>query len=216
MEIPILYESKWLLAVNKPAGLVVEHSPSHPSVEDWAVHYLKKKEPKPFIGIIHRLDRTVSGVLLLAKRRAALKDLNKQFLQRRVEKIYLARVEHAPPKDQDTLIHWLRKDLKLKQAKIFEHPVPDAVECKLTYKTLTQDEAGAILEIHLHSGKFHQIRAQLTAIGCPILGDAKYGATRPWQPEAIALHAWKLSFTDPLTNQAVHLKTPLPPFFPGE
>lgn len=210
MEIPILYESKWLLAINKPAGLVVEQAPHFPSVEDWAQHYISKYEKKTYVGIIHRLDRSVSGALLLAKRKAALKDLNEQFRERRVQKTYLALVENEPPQAQGTLTHWLRKDQAAKKALVFDKKVKDSVECRLDYKIAGKNDAGFILEIQLHTGKFHQIRAQLAAIGCPILGDSKYGAILPYQPEAIALHAWRLSFLDPLTSDQILLEAPLP------
>ncbi len=210
MEIPILYESKWLLAINKPAGLVVEHAPHFPSVEDWAQYYISNQEKKPFVGIIHRLDRSVSGTLLLAKRKAALKDLNEQFRERQVQKIYLALVENAPQKEHGTLTHWLRKDQAAKKAIVLDKPVKGAAECRLDYKIVGKNDAGIILEIQLHTGKFHQIRAQLAAIGCPILGDSKYGAALPYQPEAIALHAWKLRLRDPLTSDQILLEAPLP------
>lgn len=210
MEIPILYESKWLLAVNKPANLLVEHSPHFPSVEDWAQHHISRQEKKPFIGIIHRLDRAVSGVLLLAKRKAALKDLNEQFRERQVQKIYLALVEKAPPNQQGTLTNWLRKDQAAKKAIVFDKPVEEAVKCSLDYRLAGKNASGFILEIQLHTGKFHQIRAQLATIGCPILGDVKYGATLPYRAGLIALHAWKLSFKDPLTGDQVLLEAPIP------
>lgn len=199
--------------MNKPGGLLVEHSPHFPSVEDWAQHYISKHEKKPFVGIIHRLDRSVSGALLLAKRKAALKDLNEQFRERQVQKIYLALVEKTPPQAQGTLTHWLCKDQAAKKAIVFDKPVKDTAECRLDYQIIGKNNAGIILEIQLHTGKFHQIRAQLAAIGCPILGDRKYGAALPYQPEAIALHAWKLRFRNPLTNDQIMLEAPVPPSF---
>ncbi len=208
MDIPILYESKWVLAVNKPAGLLVERSPHYPSVEDWAATYVGTQERKPYIGIVHRLDRPVSGVLLLAKRKAALKDLNVQFREKRVEKSYLAIVENAPSKPSDIITHWLQKDQREKRAIAFAKPQNDASECRLRYQLLEQHAQGFVLEVHPHSGKFHQIRAQLAAIGCPIVGDAKYGGSLPYQPEAIALHAWKLRFVEPMTGEMVTVVAP--------
>lgn len=213
MNIPILYESKWLLAVNKPAGLLVEHSPYYPSVEDWALQYVGKEEKKPFVGIIHRLDRPVSGVLLLAKRKAALRDLNEQFRTRTVEKIYLATVESAPPQQRDTITHYLRKDQATKRTIAFDQPTNEAIHCQLTYHLLAQNEAGFVLEIHPHSGKFHQIRAQLSAIGCPIIGDIKYNATKAYQTDAIALHARQLTFVDPFTHEKTTIEAPLADIF---
>ncbi len=208
MDIPVLYESKWVLAIDKPAGLLVEHSPHYPSVEDWAQSYIGIEKKKPYIGIVHRLDRLVSGVLVLAKRKAALKDLNAQFREKRVEKTYLATVEKMPPQPEATITHWLQKDQRARRALAYDHARKNAVECKLYYKLLGRNERGFVLEIHPHSGKFHQIRSQLAALGCPILGDAKYGATLPFLPEAIALHAWKLRISDPLTAAQVTIIAP--------
>lgn len=204
----ILYESPWLLAINKPAGLLVEKSPYYPSVEAWAEAYIAAQTSKPFIGIIHRLDRPVSGVLLLAKKKAALKDLNAQFSQHQTEKVYLALVEKAPPAASGTLTHWLQKDIKNKKALVFSQPAKNAVECRLDYHILQKEGIYNLLRIQLHTGKFHQIRAQLAAIGCPIVGDEKYGATLPYQPDTIALHAWKLTFRDPLTQASTIVEAP--------
>lgn len=210
MQPTVLYESAWLLAVHKPAGLLVEKSLHYPSVEAWAETYVAQQTRKPFIGIIHRLDRSVSGVLLLAKKKAALKDLNAQFANREVQKIYLALVEQKPAAATGTLTHWLRKDSQLKKAFVFDKSVADSVECWLDYKILEETKTGYLLEIQLHTGKFHQIRAQLTAIGCPIVGDEKYGATSLYHPNSIALHAWKLTFREPLTQEEMTIEAPFP------
>lgn len=213
MQLKILYESKWLLAIDKPAGLLVEKSSHYPSVETSVENYLLSQTPKPFVGIIHRLDRPVSGVVLLAKKKAALKDLNEQFATRQITKQYLALVENQPSQSAALLTHWLQKDLKNKKALVFKKPHMDAVKCELKYQYYKQTEIGYVLEIELLTGKFHQIRAQLAAIGCPILGDTKYGATRPYLPEAIALHAWKLSFKDPFNGEMQMVEAPVAPTF---
>jgi 23S rRNA pseudouridine1911/1915/1917 synthase len=205
----ILYESPWLLAIDKPAGLSVEQSPHHPSVEAWAAAYLAAQTSKPFLGIIHRLDRPVSGVLLLAKKKAALKHLNEQFARREVQKTYLALVENALPAPSGTLVHWLRKDLPHKKALVFNQSVKDAVECRLDYQFKERVGEYSLLEIQLHTGKFHQIRAQLAAIGCPILGDEKYGATTPYPHNTIALHAWQLTFRNPLNQKTLTVRSTL-------
>ncbi|HMO38371.1 MAG TPA: RluA family pseudouridine synthase [Saprospiraceae bacterium] len=214
MQIPVLYESNWLLAVHKPTGLTVEQSPHHASVEDWVRSYLGQQAREPFVGIIHRLDRAVSGVLLLAKRKAALKDLNAQFRERRVQKTYLALVVNPPQQPEDTLIHWLQKDVAGKRAIIHETPAPQATECRLSYRLLHENAQGYVLEVHLHTGKFHQIRAQLAHIGCPIVGDSWYdGSATPIPPDAIALHAWQLHFTDPFQQQEQIVIAPPPIVF---
>lgn len=210
MVLNVLYESKWVLAIHKPAGLPVEKSPYYPSAEAWAEQYLLQQTPKPFIGIVHRLDRSVSGVLLLAKKKAALKDLNEQFANRQILKQYLAVVEYEPQQPAATLQHWLKKDLKNKKALIFNEPAKDAVVCELKYSVSAPISNGYLIEIELLTGKFHQIRAQFAAIGCPILGDTKYGATHSYQPESIALHAWKLRFRDPFSGETQTVEAPAP------
>ncbi|MFN7115815.1 MAG: RluA family pseudouridine synthase [Saprospiraceae bacterium] len=210
MEIDILYESTWLLAVNKPAGVLVEKSPYYPSVETWAENYVAQQSKKPFVGIVHRLDRPVSGVLLLAKKKAALKDLNEQFRLRTIQKTYLALVENEPPTPSGALLHWLKKDIINKKAIIYNNAVKQSEECRLDYNIIEKKGAFYLLQITLHTGKFHQIRAQLAAIGCPIVGDEKYGAAHFYKNDAIALHANRLIFKDPLTAQPVIVEAPAP------
>lgn len=198
----ILLETQQLLVVHKPAGMAVERQlHGYPSVEDWAWQYLSASTKKPFIGIVHRLDRPVSGVLLLAKKRAALKDLNLQFAERRTEKTYHAIVQQAPYPAAGTLIHWLAKDTEGKRAFIARAAAAGAARCELKYKILKEIPSGILLEIKPVQGRFHQIRAQLAAAGTPILGDARYGSEAPWQPDAIALHAHSLRFRDPADGQ---------------
>lgn len=210
MQLNILYESRWVIAIQKPAGLLVERSEHYPSVEAWVEQYLGSQTPQPFVGIIHRLDRPVSGLVLLAKKKAALKDLNEQFAKRQITKQYLAVVENRPPASTENLIHWLRKDLKEKKAFVFNKPTKDAVLCEMKYHFHSETELGYLLEIDLLTGKFHQIRAQFAAIGCPIVGDTKYGATRVYQSDSIALHAWKLRFRDPFLGETQIVEAPSP------
>lgn len=196
--IPILLETPQLLVLNKPAGLAVERLPhGYPSVEDWALSYLGRLVRKPFVGIAHRLDRPVSGVLLLVKKRAALKDLNRQFAERQVEKVYRAIVEGCPANKSGTLEHWLIKDPEQKRAIVAKRGAAGAAHCELKYKVLEAMAGSALLEIRPLQGKFHQIRAQLSAAGTPIVGDEQYGATLPYRPGAIALQAWSLRFREP-------------------
>lgn len=199
-----------MLAVNKPAGLLVEHSPHYPSVEDWAGQHVRTQPGKNFIGIVHRLDRAVSGALVLAKRKSTLRELHGQFARREVGKFYWAITAQAPAAPAGTLVHWLRKDQPGKRALLFDQPQPGATEVGLNYRVLQSTTAGHLWEIELLTGKFHQIRAQLAAIGCSILGDVRYGAARPYRREAIALHARRLIFTDPLTGGRVEAIAPAP------
>lgn len=197
----ILYESSHLLALHKPAGWTVERSPHHLSVESWALEYVREQVKKPFIGIIHRLDRPVSGVLLLAKKKIALKQLNEQFRLRKVRKTYLALVEQVPPVKGEVIRHWLIKDQKEKKAFVYTKAKKGTAEVRLHYRLLEQRPNGFLLEIHPYTGKYHQIRAQLAAIGCPILGDERYGSRQSFAPNAIALHAYRLAFHYPFLEE---------------
>lgn len=206
----IILETTHLLAINKPAGWTVEHAPHHSSVEDWAVEHVAKQVKKPFIGIIHRLDRPVSGVLLLARKKIALKQLNEQFRERQVRKTYLAVVDGEPPAKSDKIQHWLIKDQQNRKALVAPKLSPQTMEATLHYRLLEQKNGRSLLEIHPHTGKFHQIRAQLAAIGCPILGDEKYGGPALPKPDVIALHAYRLAFNYPFLNESHHLTAEVP------
>lgn len=209
--LPILSETPQWIAVNKPAGLLVEHSQwGYPSVEDEVMAHVSTQTRKPFVGIVHRLDRAVSGALLLAKKKQALKDLNEQFRLHTVKKQYWALVENVPEQSAATLSGWLWKDQQNKKAILYDYQTPGALACSLEYRTLQTTAAGAWLEIDLHTGKFHQIRVQLAAIGCPIIGDEKYGAKQLYMPDAIALHACRLVFADPITHEKVIITAPKP------
>lgn len=198
----ILLETPQLLVVNKPAGVAVERQlHGYPSVEEWAWQYVSAATRNPFIGIVHRLDRPVSGVLLLAKKRAALKDLNLQFAERRTEKTYHAMVQQAPYPAAGTLVHWLAKSPDGKQAVPVTEGAAGAARCELKYSVLEEVVQGVVLEIKPIQGRFHQIRAQLAAAGMPIIGDVKYGSVIPYLPDAIALHAYSLRFRDPADGQ---------------
>jgi 23S rRNA pseudouridine1911/1915/1917 synthase len=199
----IITQTSQYTVVHKPAGLLVEHSAYYPSVEDWLYNEIKKKDERktPFVGIVHRLDRPVSGVLLLANKKSYLKAFNEQFRLRQVQKTYRALLENKPKESKGILKHWLVEDKAAKQSFIFEKAVKNAVEVVLSYRIIKEKGNQTIVEIDLHTGKFHQIRAQFAAIGCPIVGDLKYGATQFYQKEAIALHAYRLVVNEPLTGE---------------
>lgn len=209
MNIIVLLETPQLLVVNKPAGLAVEFQPhGYPSIEAWAHQHLGRPGKKNFIGIVHRLDRPVSGVLLLAKKPLALKDLNRQFAERTVQKTYLAIVEHKPAASEGKLEHWLEKDVQTKRAVISTKGRPNAARCALNYRTIGETNIGTLLEILPVQGKYHQIRAQLSAAGMPIVGDVRYGAKTPFLPDAIALHASVLRFKNPVDGKELEINAP--------
>ena len=208
----IIAETTHYIVVSKPAGLLVEHSPYYPSVEDFIRSYLIEKHPKkePFVGIVHRLDRPVSGLLLVATRKSSLKAFNEQFSSRKVRKMYTAIVESRPPQQKDTLKQWLMTDKAAKRSYILDDFKKGAVEVSLTYELLKECGDHSLLKIELHTGKFHQIRAQLSSIGCPILGDHKYGSTIQFISEKIALHASTLEVNDPTSGERLAFYSPFP------
>ncbi len=198
---------KWI-AVNKPAGLIVERSPFESiTVESLLWNYLGKKVKKPYVGVIHRLDRVTSGVLLFAKKKQTLKAINAQFQHRKIRKVYLALLEKRPPQDRGDLKHYLVKDQQNKKAIIHDHEVANSQSCTLRYRFLKSTDQGFLVEVLPFTGRFHQIRAQMAAIGCPIVGDEKYGASTFFGGKAIGLHAWKLTFFDPQDQQPVLLES---------
>ena len=208
----ILQETKHWLAINKPAGLIVERSPfEHPTIESLVWEYLSGQLKKPYLGIVHRLDRVTSGVLLLAKKKQALKLLNEQFRLKQIQKTYLALTEREPPAKQGKLIHWLETDQKNKRALIHTKDGRNRALVELNYEVVEKQEQAYLLKINPLSGKFHQIRAQLAAINCPIIGDEKYGSSIEYPDRTIALHAWQLDFHDPLSKGLIQLSAP-PPF----
>ena len=159
---------------------------------------------------VHRLDKPVSGTLLIARKRSVLKILNEQFATRSVGKTYMAIVSVAPPAAEGELKHWLIKDDEAKKANITDQRTQLSVEVKLTYKVLAQKEGKTLLEIDLLTGKYHQIRAQFAHIGCPIIGDEKYGSTEKYIDGALALHASKLTFTHPIDGNVMAVVAPTP------
>lgn len=215
----VLYEDNHLLAVSKAPGEIVQgdRTGDEPLVETCKA-YIKEKYSKPgavFLGVAHRLDRPVSGVVLFARTSKALTRLNDAFRRRDdLEKVYLALVEGHPDRPAATLTHHLLRNRDQNKSYPVREGTKEAKEAKeavLEYRVVAQPTEGqTLLEIHLHTGRHHQIRAQLTAIGCPIVGDVKYGASHPLPDASIALHARSLSLMHPVRREPITFIAPLP------
>lgn len=205
----ILFEDNHLLIVNKRPGQLVQGDKTgdEPLVESLK-RYLKTKYNKPgnvFLGVIHRLDRPTSGIVVFARTSKALERLNQIFKNRAVQKVYWAVVKNSPPEPHDTLTHHLVRNPTKNKSFAYKRPEPNSKESKLTYTMVKQLQNYYLLEVALHTGRHHQIRAQLTSIGCPIKGDLKYGFPRSNVDGSIHLHARSLQFTHPVSQEPVHI-----------
>ncbi|MGB1247292.1 MAG: RluA family pseudouridine synthase [Chitinophagales bacterium] len=214
MKLEILYEDNHILAVNKPSGTLVQGDKTGdiPIVEHGKA-YIKKKYNKPgavYLGIPHRIDRPVSGVLLLAKTSKALERLNKQFREKEIQKTYWAVVKEMPSKKEDTLTHYLIKNQQKNRSRATEKMMKGALLSELSYKMVARSNAYFLLEVYPKTGRHHQIRVQLSTIGCPIKGDIKYGFKRPNADKSIHLHARKISFIHPVKKEPVEIIAPVP------
>ena len=195
----IIYEDDVLLVCNKPAGLMVEPDRNnHPNLLTEVKKQLKLKtgEKNPYLQHLHRLDRVTSGIVLFTKNKNYLRHLSEQFAQRQVKKQYVAITQTAPKKLEDTLEHWHRKEQK--KASIYISEIEYAEKAILDYKIEPYKEFHQ-WHINLHTGKYHQIRAQLAWLQCPIIGDEMYGSVVAYQANSIALHAESLTITHPVT-----------------
>lgn len=210
----ILYEDNHLLAVCKQAGDIVQGDKTgdEPLVERLK-HYLKEKYAKPgnvFLGVPHRLDRPVSGIVLFARTSKALSRLGDMFRTGQVHKTYLAITCAPPPQPQGTLTHWLTRNEQQNKAYASDRPRPGSKQAILRYRLLGQSGRYSLLAITLLTGRHHQIRCQLATLGCPIRGDLKYGAPRSLPDAGISLHAYAIQFSHPVTHQPLTLSAPLP------
>ena len=210
----VIFEDNHLLVIRKPAGWLSQGDRTgDQSVVDWAKEYIRKKHNKPgniFCGLPHRLDRPVSGVMVLAKTSKSLERLNKMFQENEVKKVYYALVEKAPELETDCLTHWLLKDPNENVSKAYVKEKKNSKKSVLNYSVLSIFKGYSLVEVHPQTGRPHQIRVQLAAIGSPILGDKKYGARKLADYEGeIALHAGKISFIHPVKKEKVVFEAPL-------
>lgn len=213
----IIFEDNHLIAVNKPSGMLVQGDKTGDlCLIDYTKEYIRETYNKPgniFCGCIHRIDRPVSGLVLMAKTSKALERMNKIFSQREVQKTYWALVDKKPINIKDTLTHYIIKNEQQNKVKAFDSPKAGALQAALEYELVKQLGNKYILEVKPHTGRPHQIRSQLAAIGCPIVGDLKYGSPAPLPDASIGLHSKELQFIHPVKNEPVHIKAEVPKLF---
>ncbi|MCB0402541.1 MAG: RluA family pseudouridine synthase [Flavobacteriales bacterium] len=205
----ILYEDNHLIVVNKMAGEIVQgdRTGDEPLI-DKVKRFLKEKYDKPgevFLGSPHRLDRPTSGIVVFTKTSKALTRMNKLFHDKTIQKTYWAIVKNQPPKPSDHLIHYLRKNHEKNKSMAFDHDFKGAKKAELTYTLIHSFNNYFLLEILPITGRHHQIRVQLSTIGCPIKGDLKYGFPRSNPDASISLHARKIEFIHPVTQEPVSI-----------
>ncbi|UCE02662.1 MAG: RluA family pseudouridine synthase [Candidatus Latescibacterota bacterium] len=213
MPLDVLYEDNHLLGVCKPAGLLVQGDRTgDPTLVDAVSDYLRQRWAKPgrvYVGVVHRLDRPASGVLLLARTSKAAARLSEHFRRGLVHKRYVALVERAPQPPRGTLEHHLVKDPATNRTRVTHPGAPGARFARLHYRTIETRAAGALVEVELETGRSHQIRVQLADVGAVIVGDVRYGSKRQLGP-MIALHATRLEVAHPTRDERVRLEAPLP------
>lgn len=206
----VLFEDNHLLIVNKPVGALVQGDATgdEPLVEV-AKRYIKEKYSKPgavFLGVVHRLDRPVSGVVVFARTSKALTRMNILFQDKKTKKTYWAVVENRPASKAATLVHWLVKDEKKNKTTAYLKENPLGKQSELSYKIIDQQGGYYLLEVNPITGRPHQIRVQLASMGCPIVGDLKYGYSIANDDGGICLHAYQLEFIHPVTKKPVSIK----------
>ena len=210
----VLYEDNHLIVINKRVGDIVQGDKTGDQpLSDVVKAYLKEKYNKPgevYLGVVHRLDRPTTGIVLFAKTSKALTRLNEMFKNRDTKKTYWAVVKDAPNEPKGILEHYLKRNPKNNTSKAHVKEVPDSKLASLDYKVIATLTNYTVLEINLHTGRHHQIRSQLSAIGSPIKGDLKYGFNRSNPDGGINLHARKLEFIHPVAKTPVSIVAPLP------
>lgn len=213
----IIFEDAHLIVLHKPAGISVERDRfDYPSLEQWVRDYFNtlRLPSNAILGIVHRIDRPVSGVVIMAKKKSVLVHLNEQFASGKVQKTYYAVVTGTPSAEKEKLQHHLVKDPEQKKAIVVPKKNRRSAFVTLDYAVINNNDTYILLEVHPHSGKYHQIRAQLGAAGLPIVGDALYGSKKSYTNDAIMLHAGKLTIVHPVTNETITYTAPLPADWP--
>jgi len=210
----VLYEDNHIIVVNKRVGDIVQGDKTGDKpLSEIVKEYIKDKYNKPgevFLGVVHRLDRPTTGIVMFARTSKALTRLNEIFKYRETQKTYWALVKNKPSLPEATLIHYLTRNEKSNTSKAHAKEISGSKKASLTYKVIKNLTNYTALEIDLHTGRHHQIRCQLSAIGSPIKGDLKYGADRSNPDGGICLHARKLSLTHPVTKNILEIIAPVP------
>lgn len=210
----VLYEDNHIIVVNKRPGDIVQGDKTGDRpLSEVVKAYLKEKYDKPgnvYLGVVHRLDRPTSGIVLFSKTSKALPRLNRLFQEKKARKKYWAVVKNAPPQDSAKLVHYMKRNPKQNKSYAHINEVPDSKKAVLEYKLIKTLDNYFLLEVDLHTGRHHQIRSQLSAIGSPIKGDLKYGFDRSNKDASIHLHARELTFTHPVKKQEVNIVAPPP------
>ena len=210
----VLYEDNHIIIVSKRAGEIVQGDKTGDvPLSETVAAYLKEKYAKPgnvFVGVPHRLDRPVSGVVVLAKTSKALSRLNDMFRTGSVDKRYLAVVKNLPKEPQGRLENWLVRNEKQNRSYAYDKEVPGSKQAILNYRLVASSVNYHLIEVELLTGRHHQIRCQLAKMGCPIKGDLKYGAERSNPDGSISLHAFHVTFEHPVSHQMIDVKAPLP------
>lgn len=210
----VVYEDNHIIVVNKASSEIVQGDKTGDRpLSETVKTYLKQKYAKPgnvFLGVVHRLDRPVSGLVVFARTSKALSRLNEMFRTKEVHKTYWAIVKQRPPKPSGELVHWLIRNECQNKSYAYEREVPNSKKAILDYQVIGFSDHYYLLEINLKTGRHHQIRCQLAQIGCPIKGDLKYGAPRSNPDGSICLHARRIQFVHPVSKKELILEAPAP------
>lgn len=210
----VVYEDNHLIIVNKSSSEIVQGDKTGDKpLAEIVKEYIKQKYHKPgnvFLGVVHRLDRPVSGLVVFARTSKALVRLNEMFRTKEVHKTYWAIVGNCPPTEEGELVHWLVRNEKQNKSYAYDKEKPEAKKAILDYKLIGRSERYFLLEVDLKTGRHHQIRCQLAKMGCPIKGDLKYGSPRTNPDGSICLHARRVRFVHPVSKQEIDVTAPVP------
>lgn len=211
----VVYEDNHIIVVNKDSGEIVQGDKTGDTpLSDIVKEYIRQKYNKPgnvFLGVVHRLDRPVSGLVVFAKTSKALTRLNEMFRTGNVHKIYWAITRNIPPQPSGRLEQWIVRNEKQNKSYVYNREVPNSKKAILEYTTISTSDNYTLLEVRLMTGRHHQIRCQLAAMGCPIKGDLKYGAKRSNPDGSISLMSHHIEFIHPVSKETINLTAPLPP-----